>query len=186
MSILKRTQSDFITSHWSGGKTTQLFISPETSSFFDLNFDLRISSATVEVEESIFTLMPGYIRKLMVLEGELLIEHRGHHSLFLKPFDQDLFQGEWETRSKGEVTDFNMIYKNNVDPQLSHISVAKGDSLLLDNCVFTILYVHEGSLQLNETEFKKGEIAFIELEKRVEFLVNDNVELILVKIDDII
>lgn len=186
MSILKRTKNDFKTTYWTGGRTTQLYISPEASSFSDQNFNLRISSATVEIEESVFTLMPGYVRKLMVLEGELFIEHIGHHSIFLKPFEQDLFQGEWETRSKGKVTDFNVIFKGGIDPQLSHISSMKGDSLFLDNCAFSFVYVHEGSLQLNEIEFKKGEIALIECEKRVEFVANYNAELILVEVDNVI
>ncbi len=41
-------------STWSGGTTTELFIYPEVAEYSERNFDFRISTATVEVEESNF------------------------------------------------------------------------------------------------------------------------------------
>ncbi|WWV69981.1 HutD [Sporomusa ovata DSM 2662] len=35
----------------------------------------------------------------MVLEGEMRLEHTGHHSSYLKPFDQDSFSGNWTTNT---------------------------------------------------------------------------------------
>jgi environmental stress-induced protein Ves len=40
------------TAKWSGGETTELFISPEGSSYKKRDFDFRLSTATVEVNQS--------------------------------------------------------------------------------------------------------------------------------------
>lgn len=47
------------TSTWSGGTTTQLAIYPEDADYGKRNFTWRLSSATVEAEESVFTSLPG-------------------------------------------------------------------------------------------------------------------------------
>jgi environmental stress-induced protein Ves len=69
--------------------------------FASRNFNLRISKAVVETEESTFTPLDGVSRTLMVLEGELQLEHQGHHKSKLKPFMIDRFEGGWTTRSRG-------------------------------------------------------------------------------------
>lgn len=99
----------FFTTQWSGGKSTQLFIFPEDSSYADRNFEFRISTAKVEVGESTFTALPGIDRKLMILEGEIYINHEGYYSKLLKPFDVDSFSGDWKTTAVGTCIDFNVM-----------------------------------------------------------------------------
>ncbi|PAB60700.1 HutD/Ves family protein [Anaeromicrobium sediminis] len=101
--------SDLITRQWSGGTTTEIAIRPKDSIYKDKNFKWRISSAKVEVDESTFTSLPNVDRILMVLKGELKLEHEGHHSCELREFDQDSFSGDWTTKSFGKVTDFNLM-----------------------------------------------------------------------------
>ncbi|MDO7205115.1 HutD family protein [Paraclostridium bifermentans] len=69
---------------WSGGITNQLYIYPENSSYENRNFKWRISSATVEAEESEFTKLPNIQRKIMVLDGGLLLRHQNHYDKSLK------------------------------------------------------------------------------------------------------
>ncbi|MGG4498122.1 HutD/Ves family protein [Brevibacillus reuszeri] len=114
------------TSQWSGGSTTQLAIYPETAVYSDRSFQWRISTAVVEAEESSFTPLPGFWRLLMILEGELFIEHEGHHSVTLQPFEQDSFSGGWTTRSKGKVRDFNLMLAEGNSGELKAIHVAPG------------------------------------------------------------
>jgi environmental stress-induced protein Ves len=114
--------SDQIVSNWSGGSTTQLYISPKDSVLQERNFDFRISSARVEVEESDFTEFIGFDRYLMVLEGEVEIFHEGHHSKILKQFEIDQFSGDWKTSSKGKIVDFNLILKRGIKGSLRYIS----------------------------------------------------------------
>ncbi|SDK12142.1 HutD family protein [Natronincola ferrireducens] len=90
------------TNRWSGGTTTQLAIYPKDAIYSNEgNFTWRLSSARVEVEESVFTPLPNIQRVLMIIEGELLLQHQGHHKSILKPFDQDRFSGSWTTKSVG-------------------------------------------------------------------------------------
>ena len=39
------------------------------------------------------------------------IEHEGRYSKVLMPGDIDRFRGDWNTTSKGKVTDFNLMLK---------------------------------------------------------------------------
>lgn len=94
---------------WAGGTTTQLLIYPENSHYQNRDFLWRISSASVEADESVFTSLPGISRILMVIEGELRIEHEGEHTVILKQFEQDSFMGDWNTKSFGRATDFNLM-----------------------------------------------------------------------------
>lgn len=58
MTIQHLTPSDYITTKWSGGLTTQLGIAPAGAVYADRDFLWRLSSATVEDAESDFTALP--------------------------------------------------------------------------------------------------------------------------------
>ncbi|MGE7596362.1 HutD/Ves family protein [Peribacillus frigoritolerans] len=107
-------KSEQITSLWSGGKTTQLAIYPEEADYSKRDFKWRISTAEVEVEESLFTHLPGIQRIIMILDGEMSLQHKGKPSMHLSPFEQDRFDGGWTTRSIGKVTDFNLMLAEDV------------------------------------------------------------------------
>ena len=96
-------------SRWSGGTTTQLAIWPEGAVYAERNFVWRVSSARVETQEAEFTSLPGVARCLMVLDGTLHLEHEGRYETELVQFAQDNFSGSWTTRSRGRVTDFNLM-----------------------------------------------------------------------------
>lgn len=113
---------------WSGGTTTELAIYPRSALYSERNFEWRLSSAKVEAEESVFTSLPNINRKLMVIEGELILEHEGHHRCILKSFDQDSFSGNWVTKSYGRVTDFNLMTSVNCYGELEAIRLEKGGS----------------------------------------------------------
>lgn len=65
------TQTDYVTTQWSGGTTTQLAIAPEGAVYAGRDFLWRLSSAKVEVERSDFTPLPDYNRLISILDGEL-------------------------------------------------------------------------------------------------------------------
>jgi environmental stress-induced protein Ves len=97
------------TSAWSGGTTTELAIFPPTAKYPERDFRWRLSTAVVTVPESTFTSLPAYHRLLMVLTGEMRLEHAGQHSVTLHPFEQDSFSGAWQTRCTGTGRDFNLM-----------------------------------------------------------------------------
>lgn len=117
-------------SEWSGGTTTEIAIYPRSSRYIDRQFDYRISTAHVEVEESKFTSLPGYDRILMCLEGKVGLIHKGHHTSQLLPMDADEFKGDWETMSQGTCTDFNLIFDQNLHGAMARIKC--NQNLLVD------------------------------------------------------
>lgn len=139
------------TSSWSGGKTSELFIYPENSSFKSGDYSLRISIATVEIETSTFTALPDVNRTLMVLDGKLALEHKGHHSIELNAFEQDQFSGDWITNSKGKVTDFNVMTKNNAKSIVQKIDIEATKTLVLTSAFdLHFIYVVSGGIQISD------------------------------------
>lgn len=151
--IVKR--SEYETSIWSGGTTTQLLIYPEDALYRERNFKWRISSAKVEDEESVFTNLPCISRILIVIDGELSLAHEGRYNVTLKPFDQDSFMGDWGTKSFGKATDFNLMMNTGCSGELSSFSVDAGGDLKLElvpgnrNCenVTYVFYSVNGDLK---------------------------------------
>lgn len=117
------------TSTWSGGTTTELAIYPTASEYKARNFKWRLSSARVEIEESTFTSLPEIWRHIMIIEGEMELQHEGQHKALLKPFEQDSFSGGWVTRSRGKCTDFNLMLGEGCKGKLQAIFPAKDRSV---------------------------------------------------------
>lgn len=71
LSFRRIRQSDFKTTQWSGGTTTELFIEPPGADFKERSFLYRISSATFTDTESDFSDFTGYQRFILPLAGGL-------------------------------------------------------------------------------------------------------------------
>lgn len=108
-SVRHKWSSEYATSSWSGGTTTELGIGPEGSRYADRDFLWRISSATVDLEESTFTALPDYDRIIMTLEGDIDLCHNGGEWIHLKAFETHSFDGGDDTVSRGKVVDFNLM-----------------------------------------------------------------------------
>lgn len=136
--------------NWSGGSTTELFIFPSDRDFKERDFKFRLSTATVDIERSEFTALPGFDRLLMVLNGELRLSHEGHHTVKLKTFDTDRFKGDWQTMSEGVCVDFNLIYKAPLIADLHGVKLFKGDCLgeKIENTNFVFVYCYSGTLSV--------------------------------------
>ncbi|UII31433.1 HutD family protein [Fulvivirga ulvae] len=152
MSIKILHRSQFTTTSWAGGTTTELMIYPEGSNYKALNFDFRLSIATVNVEKSVFTSLPGISRTLMVLDGNLELTHEGHHTSKLTKFKSDNFQGDWITTSFGRATDFNLMTTPGTQGTLKGVQLAPKACLRLKLQKNTIIvcYVLYGALQMEE------------------------------------
>lgn len=149
MNITVLTNQDYKISDWSGGSTTQLYISPANASYAERNFDFRLSSAKVEVPESTFTALPGVNRKLMVLEGEITLNHENEHSKTLQKYEVDTFNGDCKTTAIGTCTDFNVMTSGNQTSELSHMQLLANHykTLSIEENYHTVcLYLHSGSI----------------------------------------
>jgi environmental stress-induced protein Ves len=179
MNLIVLRKPEQITSSWSGGTTTQLFIYPENASYQESNFFFRISTATVDAEESVFTKLPGVTRKIMVLEGTLKLEHKGKYTKTLHKFETDAFSGDWETRGFGKVTDFNLMTTGKMQGSLLRKTFKENESINFSTVNpdhFIGLYNYKG-----KTQIEVGS-NFIILETRDFLSVNSDKEIVTIKI----
>lgn len=127
--IKKLTEKDFKTSNWSGGTTTQLFIYPENSNYRSGDFKVRISSATVEQEESNFTMLKGVERFITPLDSILKLTHDGKTFITLKPFEVYEFNGGLTTSSFGRTKDFNLMLANGAKGGLQNFQIPENEKI---------------------------------------------------------
>ena len=152
--ILKEV--DFKVSTWSGGKTTELFIFPEKSSYKDRDFKVRISSATVELEQSTFTKLEGVNRFITPLNNNLKLTHNEEESVDLKPFEIHEFDGSINTNSFGKARDFNLMLANGAKGELKSFLIQEAkEIILLVDFGFNILYSYDCifKIWIDEEEF---------------------------------
>lgn len=179
------TTNEQVRSEWSGGTTTQLFIYPKESSYVERNFSLRISTATVDVEESDFTALPGYERLLMILNGNLLITHNHQISKPLLPYEVHAFSGDWQTSAKGKVIDFNVIYHPNLTPTIHHSSLLKHHTQAISLDHFNLLYLVSGELTIDEKIIRANEAVFIQQESSLFIKAQETCKLIIVSLPEL-
>lgn len=144
------TNDDYLTSIWSGGKTTQLYIYPENAIYKELNFKFRISSATVELESSEFTKLNGVHRFITPLDKELKLTHNQKDFIELKPFDVYEFDGGIDTTSYGTARDFNLMLTNGAKGNLENIFVEDIYKLSrrLNNNQFMFLFNYDSIVEI--------------------------------------
>jgi environmental stress-induced protein Ves len=136
----------FNTQRWSGGSTTEMFIFPEKTSYAERNFDFRLSMATVEVEASDFTPLPGIFRKTLILDGEITLTHKGEAPQHLGKHAVASYEGAWETKSVGRCTDFNLMTRGTTMGSLEGRNLEAGEQWIIPTHAHTFLYVYRGRL----------------------------------------
>ena len=163
--MLVKKAEDFVTSKWSGGSTTELYIYPPQSEYREGNFKCRISSATVEVEKSDFTSLPGVKRYLSIFSGELKMIHGEKEEVILEPFEVDCFDGGVPTVSYGKVVDFNLMLKNGADGEMQAKEMKGDEALVLEPKEgenLLAVYVKTGCVQIEEKTIEAGELFICE------------------------
>ena len=119
------------TSTWSGGTTTELAIYPPGANYSKRDFAWRLSTAVVTAPESTFTALPDWHRVLMVLSGQMHLNHSGHHQVTLSPFEQDSFSGSWLTKCAGTGQDYNLMLAEGWQGRLQALHLETSGSILL-------------------------------------------------------
>lgn len=121
-SYIIKSEENHKVSQWGGGKTSEVFIYPQDSDYALRNFSFRLSSATIEIEQSDFTELPGFQRYLMPIVGTIEIKHENQDKKELKTFEMDYFDGGCQTTAFGQCVDFNLMLRNGWQGELTHIS----------------------------------------------------------------
>lgn len=149
------------TSTWFGGNTTEILLLPENSSYLSRDFDLRISRASIEIEDSNFTSLPDFQRWIMLLSGSIELYHSNSLARVLKPFEVYAFDGGETTKSIGLAKDFNvMIRKNSGSVLIEKIDIKTNEELNLSakNSMF-ILCLH-GEFSCNNYQLTSEDAIF--------------------------
>ena len=168
MQVKMYQKEDYPVSNWSGGKTTQLFIYPENSEYAKRNFLFRISSATVDCERSEFTSLPGVDRVILPLKGSLHLFYEGHGEKVLAPYEQDRFDGGWNTVSVGKATDFNLMLREGTKGEVEVHPLQTQENLCLQNDdSMMLVFAAEGNLCLDEKPFDNWQLAVIDGEGKI-------------------
>lgn len=156
MKIRHLTAADFRTSTWSGGTTTELFLYPENGSYAARDFRFRISSATVDLDESDFTALPGVERYITPLCGSFTLTHPGAAPVELPSLATPYcFWGDVATHCVGKATDFNLMLKGCEGMMELHRGTAPirpgfNGFYAVEDCVF--------SVEQQKFEMKKGDL----------------------------
>lgn len=131
------------TTVWQGGRTKEIFIYPENSKYADRNFLFRISTSTVELSESDFTVLPNYTRKIAVIDGEMYLTHDdGTAPCRLSPMETvHTFDGGANTHCVGKCTDVNlMLAKGKAEGDLRFADANETLKMKLSAGSFCIIY----------------------------------------------
>jgi len=129
MSLIHVTPDQYIVSQWSGGTTTQVAIAPEGAVYADRDFLWRISSASVDLDESDFTALPDYHRWISTQKGGMTLSHEGGEKIVLAPYEVHQFDGGVDTHSWGRCTDFNlMLRKGKCQGVVRSLKLAAGET----------------------------------------------------------
>ena len=180
--ILKRAHQHMI-SKWGGGTTTEIYIHPTNALYTDRNFKWRISSATVDLDESNFTQLKGYTRHLMVLDGSMRLVHEGNHAVDLEQFGQDFFQGEWRTHSYGKCVDLNIMLATGFSAKLAQIRHGEAVTLPQNGLVAFLclennvnVHVTRGGSSEKTSDDARGKVLFEETLQKSDYLSLDEME----------
>jgi environmental stress-induced protein Ves len=175
---------------WSGGTTVELFVFPPGASYARRDFRFRLSSATVETENSEFTSLPGISRKLMLLSGNLTVHHEGHHSKTLRKFEVDQFEGDWKTSSIGQCTDFNLMTSGNTQGNMMGMELQKGDSHVISpdpESEWQFVYVFSGNVEVllpdGIVSLSTGDLLVNQQPHVMEMKATEKTELVLVYVN---
>ncbi|MEY3236315.1 MAG: hypothetical protein RI883_416 [Bacteroidota bacterium] len=168
---------------WASGTSTELFIYPLTGDFQKRDFLFRLSTATVEAEESVFSDFSGITRTLMLLKGNLTLIHEGRYIKELEPFDQDTFDGGWDTKSKGKVKDFNLMCKEGASGSLVHYNLKNNNEKIIQLMGDKdFIYCENGSFKIGNDVFSSGELVAMEDEKEIILFSDENTDIIHVSV----
>lgn len=127
--ILKR-KNDQIMTNWSGGSTRELVTWPKNTSATENEECLfEVTSSTMDYEETDYTVYIGFDSILMVIDGEMLLEHEDGTSTKLTPYKIDRFNRDIKTRSKGLATDYEIMLKKGCVGDLSSHSLDSDSKL---------------------------------------------------------
>ena len=141
---------DHKTTEWAGGKTSEIFIWPSDGNYSTREFDWRLSSATVEIPESDFSMLEGFDRFITVIDGELNLSHEDAVNHIINGNRVYGFSGAAKTHSIGKAKDFNLIYKSGEKCKMLRRELERGQNVKLKISTggFAAIYLVSGEVEV--------------------------------------
>lgn len=145
------------TSEWAGGLTRELYKVHSTNS---LQYDTRISMAEINDSPSDFTSLPGIQRTLILLDGNLELEHNGSRES-LKQFGISKFLGDWKTRSYGRARVLNIMSPKNIVLMHSIKVIDEHTSSITANAKLDALFIACGTLSIEDMTYRTNTLLIL-------------------------
>lgn len=144
-------KTDYVTTQWTGGSTTQMLILPRGANYAKRNFEIRFSAASIEILESDFTSLPSVLRSLVLLKGALLLSSKGKGKQLLLPGDDINFKGNEAIHCKGTGSDYNVMLKGDGEISSQYLWLQKGEYVEVDfepQMQLAFLHVAQGKISI--------------------------------------
>lgn len=167
---------------WRGGTTTEIYLYPEDGDYKGRQFDYRISTATIDTEESVFTVLPGIERVILPLENKMVLLH-GEEEVVLSPYEAYRFPGDSNTRSRGINRDFNLMLNHGVHGDIEVITIGKETSKI--EVAENILYYYDqgkGIIEIGQEAIFPGDSILVKGEECIELVNNNHSDVTLIKV----
>ncbi len=144
-------KTDYVTTQWTGGSTTQMLILPRGANYAKRNFEIRLSAASIEIPESNFTSLPGVLRSLVLLKGALLLSFKSKGKQLLLPGDDINFNGNESIQCKGTGSDYNVMLNGVGEISSQYLWLQKGEEVEVDfepYMQLAFLHVAQGKISI--------------------------------------
>lgn len=166
---------------WSGGCTTEIYLYPEEGDYGKRQFDYRISSATIETEESVFTVLPGIARVILPLDNTMVLFH-GEAKIVLSPYEPYGFDGGMRTKSRGINRDFNLMMNHGKTGSVV-VLIIDGETSIIEEAENTLYFYDKGTVPLGVGGMilDPGDSILIEKPERIEWVNHSPEQVILLK-----
>ncbi len=132
-------QSDLKAERWSGGQTWTYYIAPPTATLKARDFDLRISSASVDIAQSTFSDFTGYTRYFSVLTAPVVLDINGSKQT-ITARDLIRFDGADRVTCSGQTRDINVFVRSGLNAEVSwQCGLIDGPILAFsDDCLYIL------------------------------------------------
>lgn len=149
------------TQKWSGGTTKEIYRMP--SDTFS-NYDIRISLANIVDSPSTFTRLPGIQRTLILLDGELELNHNGTTES-IHPFESSRFVGDCLTRSNGIARVLNIMSPKELNYSHNDSIVAITEEEIIihgKESILDAIYLAHENVKINGQMLKNNTLVLLE------------------------
>ncbi|RVU55110.1 HutD family protein [Anaerosphaera multitolerans] len=165
MEIIKK--EEFVTTDWSGGTTTEVYISPKGANVSERDFDYRVSTATCELDESVFSDYSGFVRFIAPVDANLNLKN-GDEEITLRPYEVYRFDGSDSVVGYSKVRDFNLIFKKGLSGKM-YSTIVNGQARIENFSKKMLIFNNDSEIEVNNKDFEIFSAIVLDIDEVVNF-----------------